>query len=296
MPVLNLKATTHPVESSRLGIPVKAKDMESVLNTPGPINLDVVESDWEAKLSGLVNLKHPEAVKAGLQERQEPIKIYAQIIRHPTEGFFLVDTGVSRLLTTDPAGVGVGWVLRQFVDTAKMKPRKTTSQLIRDEGVPLKGVFFTHLHVDHVSGMPDIPTRTPLFVGPGEASSTLLMNVFVQGMNDRLFAGRPPLQELQIPKDSDGVFVGILGVFGDRSLFAILSPGHTTGHLAFVARTPEGPVLLTGDACHTRWGWDNSVEPGSFLQERDPSRKSLLTLKAFSKRHPDMVVKLGHQE
>jgi hypothetical protein len=30
-----------------------------------------------------------------------------------------------------------------------------------------------------------------------------------------------------------------------------------------LARTTTGPVLLTGDTCHTRWGWDNSVEPGT---------------------------------
>jgi hypothetical protein len=55
-------------------------------------------------------------------------------------------------------------------------------------------------------------------------------------------------------------------------------------------------VLLAGDTSHTRWGWENSVEPGSFLAERQRSLKSLLALKALSERHPTMVVQLGHPE
>jgi glyoxylase-like metal-dependent hydrolase (beta-lactamase superfamily II) len=121
------------------------------------------------------------------------------------------------------------------------------------------------------------------------------MNVAVQGTNDRLLAGRPPLQEFDIPRDADKKFEGVIDIFGDGTLFAIHSPGHTTGHIALVARTPAGPVLMTGDVCHTRWGWDNGVEPGTFLKERDPSRKSLFALKALSERHPNMEVKLGHQ-
>jgi hypothetical protein len=52
---------------------------------------------------------------------------------------------------------------------------------------------------------------------------------------------------------------------------------------------------MTGDTCHTRWGWENSVEPGGFIDDRERTRKSLLALKALSERHPKMIVKLGHQ-
>jgi hypothetical protein len=30
------------------------------------------------------------------------------------------------------------------------------------------------------------------------------------------------------------------------------APGHTEGHISFVARTLSGPVLMTGNVCHTR--------------------------------------------
>jgi N-acyl homoserine lactone hydrolase len=47
---------------------------------------------------------------------------------------------------------------------------------------------------------------------------------------------------------------------------------------------------------HTRRGWDNGVEPGIYMQERKPSVKSLLALKALSERHPNVIVRPGHQE
>ncbi|MEH2603161.1 glyoxylase-like metal-dependent hydrolase (beta-lactamase superfamily II) [Bradyrhizobium sp. AZCC 1588] len=143
--------------------------------------------------------------------------------------------------------------------------------------------------------MPDIPKDVPIYTGPGEPEYSNFENMFVQGMEDRFLEGRPALQEFQFSKDPGGKLEGVIDVFGDGSFFAIQSPGHTPGHMAFVARTTTGPVLLTGDTCHTRWGWENGVEPGSFIDDRERNRKSLLALKALSERHPKMIVKLGHQ-
>jgi glyoxylase-like metal-dependent hydrolase (beta-lactamase superfamily II) len=207
----------------------------------------------------------------------------------------MIDTGVSKRLVEDPAGVGVGLAVRKFGKIEKMQVREDTSSAIQSEGVPLKGVFMTHLHLDHVSGMPDVPKDIPFYAGPGEAAEKKFENFFVQGMETRFFDGRPPIQEFQFTKDPDGRFEGVIDVFGDGTLFAILTPGHTAGHVSYLARTATGPVLLTGDACHTRWGWEHGVEPGSFTFDRESERRSLLALKALSERHPNMIVKLGHQ-
>jgi len=177
--------------------------------------------------------------------------IYAHLLRHPTQGLFMIDTGVSKRLVQDPAGLGVGWVVRKFGKIEKMQIREDASSAIKSEGVPLKGVFLTHLHLDHISGMPDVPKDVPFYTGPGEAEESKFENFFVQGMENRFFDGRPAFQELQFTKDPDGKFEGVIDVFGDGSFFAILTPGHTAGHVSYLARTPTGPVLLTGDACHT---------------------------------------------
>ena len=296
MKMLTFKTTTHTAKPARIGAPISAAAMESMIDDPGPIQFKTIGGDWEAPIAGLLNIKHPKAIAAGITARKEPIKIYSHVLRHPTQGFFLVDTGVSRRLLDDPAGAGVGMMLRKYGGIEKMRPRQSTAEIIEAEGVPLRGVFMTHLHLDHVSGLPDVPTDVPIYTGANEAEASLFLNLFAQGTNNHLLAGRPPLEELQFIKDSKGRLEGVNDVFGDGSFFAILTPGHTTGHVSYLARTPKGAVLMTGDVSHTRWGWDNNVEPGTYMQERDPSIKSLLALKTLSERHPNMTVRLGHQE
>jgi glyoxylase-like metal-dependent hydrolase (beta-lactamase superfamily II) len=288
-------ATTHPTQPARLGTPVGSAAMESVIDHPGPVQVKTVGVDWQANLSGVLNLKDPKAKAAVLTNRKEPIKIYTHVLRHPSEGFFLVDTGVSKRFAHDPKSVGVGWMLRKFAGIQDMHTQPSTAEIIQAEGAPLTGVFMTHLHLDHVSGIPDIPRDVPIYVGAHEAEASLFLNIVAQGTNNNLLNGRPPLQELQFRRDPDGVFEGVVDVFGDSSTFAILTPGHTAGHISLLVRTPDGPVLLTGDVSHTRWGWENAVEPGTFLAERQPSLDSLNKLKALSERHPTMDIRLGHQ-
>lgn len=95
--------------------------------------------------------------------------------------------------------------------------------------------------------------------------------------------------------DVDGAFDGLLDVFGDQTFWAIHVPGHTAGSTAYLARTTTGPVLLTGDACHTIWGWEHGVEPGSFSSDRAQSASSLARLRRFVAKHPTMDVRVGHQ-
>jgi glyoxylase-like metal-dependent hydrolase (beta-lactamase superfamily II) len=295
MNLFTFRSTTHPTTPARIGTPVGSATMETLIDQPGPLEVTTIGADWEAPLGGLLNLKDPKAAQAGLTKRKEPIQIYTHVVRHPTRGYFLVDTGVSRRFVQDPAGVGVGWTLRKFFGIEKMHPRQSTAEIIEAERTALKGVFLTHLHLDHVSGFPDIPKNIPVYTGAHEAEARLFLNLIAQGTYNHLLAGRPPIEELQFTNDPDRRFEGVNDVFGDGFFFAILTPGHTAGHTSYLARTAAGSVLMTGDTSHTRWGWDNNVEPGTYLAERQRSRKSLLALKALSERHPNMTVKLGHQ-
>ena len=87
----------------------------------------------------------------------------------------------------------------------------------------------------------------------------------------------------------------MLDVFGDGSVWALWVPGHTPGSTASLVRTPRGPVLLTGDASHTRWGWDNQVEPGTFTGDAARGAQNFKKLRAFVAAHPEVEVRVGHQ-
>ena len=288
--------TSHSVAPTPLGVAGRTSSIEAVLAQPGPITVEtVIGADWAVGRDGMINLAHPKAVAAHLDDGLEPIYIAFHALRHPTRGVYLVDTGVERALRDDPRHPAVRGVVASVLHTERMTFRIDTRTWIEREPTPPAGVFLTHLHVDHVSGLRDVPAGTPVYVGKGETTARTLENLFVAPIVDDALVGKATLQEWQFAPDPDGAFEGVVDIFGDGTVCAISVPGHTPGSTAFLARTAHGPVLLVGDACHTAWGWDHGVEPGTFSVNKPKSRESLERLQRFVAKHPEIEVRLGHQ-
>ncbi len=288
--------TTHPVEKSKLGKSSSSAEMEALIEQPGPIQLETINSvEWAVPLAGLLNLNSTAAKETGLKDRDEPMQVYAHVLKHPRYGNFLVDTGVSKKLLDNPGQEGVSWLILKGMPIEKMRLIKGTAEIVHDLQAKLSGVFFTHLHIDHISGMPDIPNDVPLYIGATESTEQHWKNMVVQGTSDRLLKNKQPLQEWQFQPDPRGKFDGIIDIFADGSVYAISVPGHTPGSVAYLVRTGKGPVLLTGDTCHTRWGWEHTVEPGEYTQNQERNLKNLKRLKELVDAHPKIQVRLGHQ-
>ncbi len=285
--------TTHEATPARLGRTVTWQEMEARLDEPGPIRFEKVRAaDWQVELSGLLNLDHPKAEAAGLEDHDEAIQIYLYGLQHPKEGLYIVDSGVARSFAERSDDMPVGSLVRSFMNLDALQVHVDTKTWLTRAGQPLRGVFLTHLHLDHVMGLQDVPKTTPLYVGREEPEDTRFLHLFARGTTDDNLEGFGPLRELAVPEDETKA----LDIFGDGSLYGLHVPGHTSGHVAFVVRTTEGPELLTGDACHTAWGWQNDVEPGHFNTDGDEAAHSLGRLRALAARHPHMGVHLGHQE
>lgn len=292
----SFRPTRHATVPAALGTPTSTEAVEAVLDTPGPIRVETVAAaDWGVDRSGLINLDHAEARKRGLEDGVEPIQVYFHVLRHPEHGVYLIDTGVERALVTAPRQAAIRGMVAMVMHLERMSVRRDTASWLASTGERPAGVLLTHLHMDHVSGLPDIPRGTPIYVGPGETRERRFVNLFVRSPLDRALAGHAPLRELGFAADPSGRFAGVLDLFGDQSVFAFWVPGHTAGSLAYLARTPDGPVLFAGDASHTRFGWEHGVEPGSFSADGPKSAESLARLRAFAAKHPALVVKLGHQ-
>lgn len=288
--------TNHPVAQPVMGKPSSSVEMERLINQPGPIQFETIDSaHWSVTLAGLLNLGNPAAIQAGLKDRDEPIQIYAHLLKHPQRGNFLVDSGVSKKLVDDPAKEGLNWLIQKVMHIDKLEIKKSTAEIVQGMNGKLSGIFFTHLHIDHISGMPDIANDVPLYIGASESTEASLKNMFVRGASDQLLKDKPPLQEWRFQPDPQAKFEGIIDVFEDGSVFVISVPGHTQGSTAFLIRSTRGPVLITGDTCHTRWGWEHTVEPGDFTDDRERNLKNLKSLKQLVADHPQIEVHLGHQ-
>ncbi len=71
-------------------------------------------------------------------------------------------------------------------------------------------MFLTHLHLDHVSGLPDLRDDVPVYVGRGDAEDRAFVNLFVRSTINAELNGKGPLREFTFQNDS-----GVLDVFGD---------------------------------------------------------------------------------
>lgn len=290
-------ASSHPVAPADLGQPKNLSALEALLDEPGPLQIESVASaDWAVDRAGLINLDHPKAEAAHLESGPEPIHIYFHSVRHPEKGLFVIDSGVERNYRDDIDATALSWLVKQAMDPSTLRVKMPLRDYLERQNSPLRGVFLTHLHLDHIMGIPDVDDKVPLYTGPGEATSSHWTHLLTRSSGDAHLAGKHALRELSFGTGATGGLGKVLDLFGDGSLWAIWVPGHTPGSVAYLGRTTRGPVLVTGDACHTRWGWDNQVEPGTFSVDHESSVASLNVLEALVRRHPNIEVRLGHQE
>lgn len=288
--------TSHPVAEAQLGRAEATSALEAVVDTPGSVEVEtVIGADWEVPRSGLLNLDHDTARAAALEDAPEPIQVYFHAIRHPEHGLFLVDTGVERALGIDGEDAAIQGIVAQVMKLDAMVIRNDTAGWLARQPAPPAGVFMTHLHLDHVSGLRDIPDATPVYAGPGETRDRALQNLAVGPNITRALAGKAAIQEWRFESEAGNGFEGVIDVFEDGLVWAIHVPGHTPGSTAYLVRTPRGPVLLVGDASHSAWGWRHGVEPGTYSSDQPRSAESLRRLRRFVAAHPGIDVRLGHQ-
>lgn len=284
--------TSKPIESKKLGEALRADEIPKAFSQPGPIRFQkVLSSDWTIYRSGLLNLNDPKA--ADLKDGDEEIQIYFYVLDHPTYGRFLVDSGISHRMKADLDKSPFGGLVGRILNVPSMKMHRSTREWWERFPGPIAGLFFTHMHFDHMMGIVDLPEDMPLYAGPREASRRSFRNFFTLGMTDDLLKGERRITELQFPPE--GTVPSALDFFGDRSLLVFWVPGHTPGSLAFLLNSTEGPQLIVGDSSHTRWGWENGVAPGSFSEDLEKNQVNLNYLRALSAQLGNVRVHPGHQ-
>jgi len=150
-------------------------------------------------------------------------------------------------------------------------------------------VFLTHLHADHTSGLADLGCDVQAVFGSGE-------DVFIQRamLGDHLDCR--PLQQLDFSRAAAmPPFEAAIDLFGDGSIWALSTPGHTPGHVSYLVHSSGGPVLITGDAAAYYAQLEHRIRPAPGVQDAARAARSLDALAEFAERYSNVRVAVGHE-
>jgi N-acyl homoserine lactone hydrolase len=242
---------------------------------------------------GVLDQSNPKT--QALHIKQQPaslwVDVYSHWLRHPQKGDYLIDSGLDQRFANHPQGSVKGIIASWIIEDSRQDQGQDIASQLQQSQIQPNGVFLTHIHGDHSSGIPALPLGIAVVVGAGEPQHHYPLIMYSDHFD--------PVSTLYELEFDHGMYLDQLGpaldIFGDGSLWAISTPGHTAGHVSYLAHDINGWVLLTGDASHTRWGFENGVIPG-WSENDEQAQQSLDMLTGFIKRHPDVRVVLGHQD
>lgn len=182
---------------------------------------------------------------------------YAHAVVH-RDGVFLFDNGV---------GLGNAEVEATF------SPRvKRLEDALAEHGIALAdvtGVANCHLHFDHAGQNARLPHGLPIFVQRAEWAMvhepeyTIAEWIDVPGLRYEVIEG-----ELEVAP----------------GLRLIPTPGHTRGHQSLAVSTPDGTVVLAGQAVQSRREWEGATEgisPGAGSAKDPAYPQSVARLRAL---------------
>ena len=280
--------THHATMVSDLGVASNATALEASQARPGLVTFQRVRfATWTGGRGTFID--RDDLRTASVPQGTEEATIYAYVLDHPTRGRYLIDSGVSADL-----GPRLNWIMRRAVADLNLRIDQTTAGWLAGQSRPA-GVFLTHLHFDHIGGLLDLDRRTPVHAGPGDASERNRHNALLGHPADSILEGYGPLREWAFQPDPDGRFAGVLDIFGDGSVWAILVPGHSPGSTAYLINAVDGPKLVVGDAFSTRLGWEEAMPQPVPAAARASAEASANALRRLVADHPAIEVFLGHQ-
>jgi glyoxylase-like metal-dependent hydrolase (beta-lactamase superfamily II) len=222
----------------------------------------------------------------------------AFLIRHPSAGAILVDTGLHPSIATD-GKENFGSLATRFGHPALAAGEDVPAQLRKkglDPGeIPI--VVMTHMHIDHTSAISEFPNSTfVLSEVEWEAAASgprPLLNGYRRVHFDYAFDYRT-VDFDRGGIDSYATFGRTFDLFGDGSLRLAYTPGHSAGHTSVIARLGQRDFVIGGDATYTAAQLDGDAPLAPRPFDAHNYRRSLQELKLFKREFPNAIVTPGH--
>ena len=218
------------------------------------------------------------------------VPIPAFLIRHPSAGAILVDTGLHPSIATD-GHENFGELANRFgkptLEPGEDVPAQLRGAASTPREVPV--VVMTHLHLDHTSAISEFPKST-FVVSEAEweeaaHGSQPALNGYRRAHFDFAFDYRT------VDFDRDGIdsyatFGRTFDLFGDGSVRLAFTPGHTAGHMSVIGRLEDRDFVIGGDAMYTYRQLDGSAALPPRPFDAHNFRRSLQELRLFRRSSP----------
>ncbi len=202
----------------------------------------------------------------------QTVEVVAYAVRH-RGGVFLFDTGFREAAPGDPAD------LRAFFAKYALRTRSLTDGLA-DAGIDLAeitAVANCHLHFDHAGQNARFP-GVPIYVQPVELAAARGADYTLPEVHQFPGAAFEPV-------DGDREVAPGLRIFA--------TPGHSPGHQSLVIESPDGPLVLAGQAVYSRGEWlgvADAREGATSAPDGEAYRRSVARLRTLKPRR----VLFGH--
>lgn len=220
------------------------------------------------------------------------------LIRHPSAGAILVDTGLHPSIATDGkenfGGLGTRFGHPDLA-AGEDAPAELRKRGLDPGEIPI--VVMTHMHIDHTSAISEFPSSTFVLSETewkaAAAGPQPLLNGYRRVHFDYAFEYRTiDFDRGEI--SSYATFGRTFDLFGDGSIRLAYTPGHSAGHMSVIARLAERDFVIGGDATYTQAQLDGDAPLSPRPFDAHNYRRSLQELKLFRREFPGAIVTPGH--
>ena len=221
----------------------------------------------------------------------------AFLIRHPSAGPLLVDTGLHPSVSAKPRE-NLGRLVTT-VGHPRLEPGGDVPAQLRARGVDPKSipvVIMTHLHIDHTSAISEFPGAIFVVSEPEWVAATTDRNPALRGYRPAHFDFTFDYRTLSYAGErisSYSSFGRSFDLLGDGSVRLAFTPGHSAGHQCVIARLRERDFVIAGDLVYNMGQLDGGPEPPRPVDLHN-WRRSKRELNLFRGQYPQAVIVPSH--
>jgi len=261
---------------------------DEVFEHPADIQIEIWNTGFiECPSKGLYNHKYPDAP---VLEKTMLVPVPVYYLSYSDGRGVLVDSGLDSALTMGKLTHVKGLLKSFIIPPVEKRNSRTAADYLEAESLPLDTLLLTHMHFDHTGGLADLSGDFRVLSGKGEKPIEVPA-LFRATHMDKL----DQLEEIDYSQAGPMYpFDHVVDLYGDGSIFALSTPGHTSGHSSYLVNSRDGVYLIAGDELNIRENREYAVPPGGFSSDLDMAEESFFKIMEFLELYPQVTLLMGH--